>query len=306
MKKVFKVLYSLMTTAVLCNTSAEAATSVQFGVGYRSDDIKWRISAPESIQPDSYSKLNFRDVEIFLVEGKVKGMLGDCVYLRATADYGWIEDGTLREKDQLSQNVADLPPGSAAEYTIVTPSVHNDIDDKYVYDFSAGIGYPIHLDCEEFSFTPMLGFSYNTARISVQNRHLIADELSAAQQVTYEVDPASDENHSKYRQTFWGPWIGFDFAYMCQDCWSAYGEFEFHWARARFERNSNVGFEAWDNFERSRNAHGFKIVLGGTYSFCCDWFLDGHIGWQDWRSSKCGGNFKWQSFDIGLDVGYMF
>ena len=166
MKTIFSALSTLLLTTTLAFVGqVEADTSVQFGIGYRTDDINSKISVNDTVRLNTYSRLKFKDLEIFTITGKVKSTCGDCAYYRAEGQYGWIWDGDVRESDQLSQPVS--VPLSADTLTCnFRPVLHNDVKGRYVADFNVAIGYPLQQCwCEGLQLIPTLGFSYDTQRV---------------------------------------------------------------------------------------------------------------------------------------------
>lgn len=303
MKKILSAFYALAFTTTLAYVGeVEADTSVQFGIGYRSDDVNFKHKAPEEFAPATHSNLNFRDLEIFTVQGKIKGVCGDCVYYRVDGQYGWILDGTLRESDQFA--VGFPAPG---EVTIVDVVTHNDVKKNYVADFNIGIGYPLQQCwCPCLQIVPTIGFAYDTLRIRGHHRDHDSDHLTSAEIAAIPLDPTG-HGHAKYRFTYWGPWAGFDLAFCHQDCWNLYGEFQFYFGtRARRERNSDIGADFFDSYRRTRSAWGFSGKIGSTYNFRCNWFADGYFTYKRFASDEHRDRLTWRSLGVGLDIGYLF
>ncbi len=293
----------LLTTTLAFVGEVKADTTVQFGIGYRSDDVDWKIDFPVNELPESQSKLWFKDIEIFTVQGRIKSSC-DCVYYRIDGEYGWVLDGDVRESDFFSFPVsAVLTPSTL--YTTVHPVTHNDIKGKYVADFSVAVGYPLQQCwCSNLQVVPTIGFSYDTQRLRADDHELISDDLTTEELNSLGFE-TGERGHSTYRSTWWGPFIGVDLAWSC-DCWNVYGEFEYHFARARRERNSRTGSHFLDSYRRTRSAYGFNFKVGSIYHFNCNWFLDGHVSFKDFTSNRCHDGISWRSFSIGLDLGYVF
>lgn len=303
MRQLLSAFYALALTTTIAHVgNVEADTSVQFGVGYRSDDINWKVRGSDEVDEASHSHLNFRDIEIFTLQGKIKGVCGDCMYYRLDGQYGWVLDGTVRESDQF---VVDQP--SVSRTTIVDVITHNDIKKNYVADFNVGVGYPIqNCWCPDLQLIPTLGFAYDTQRLRVKNHDNVIDHLNST-----DIDAIplsrSGKSYSKYRSTWWGPYIGLDVAFCHQDCWNVYGEFEYHFGtRARRERNSDVGFEFFDSYERTKRAQGLSLKVGSTYAFWCNWFADAHVTYKRFWADDHRDKLSWRTIGIALDVGYVF
>lgn len=303
MKKLLSAFYALaLTTTAAHIGTVEADTSVEFGIGYRSDDINWKVDAPFDIAERTFSHLNFRDIEIFAIEGKIKGVCGECVYYRLDGQYGWVLDGRVRESDQFS--VGSPSPG---EVTIVDVATHNDIKRDYVADFTVAFGYPLETCCcPNLQFVPTIGFAYDTQRLGAKNRQRVSDELTTSQIDAIGLDPG-ERSHHNYRATWWGPFIGLDLAFSCQSCWNLYSEFEYHFGiRTRRERNSDTGFEFIDHYKRTKRASGFSLKIGSSYHMCCNWVLDGHLTYKRYTADDNKDRLTWRSIGIGVDIGYLF
>ena len=307
MNKFLSAVFALaLTTALALSSGVQADTSLQFGIGYRSDNINWKIKADDDKHPKTESHLNFRDLEIFTLQARLKGVCGDCMYYRADGQYGWVLDGTVRESDQFA-NGSPSDAGLLIQYG----STHNDIRRNYVADFNFAVGYPIQQCwCPCLQIVPTLGFAYDTQRLRQKGHHSIYEALEANGFDAGEVLYGSDDDrrdHSRYRATFWGPWIGFDLAFCHTECWDLYGEFQYHFGtRARRERNSKVGNYEIDRYERTKSAQGVTLRGGGTYAFRCNWFADAYVVYKRFTSHEHRDNLSWRSIGVGLDVGYVF
>lgn len=336
MKHVMKALSALvLTTAVFCAGKAEAATSLQFELGYRSDDIHWNHRVPDTVRLDTKSKLTFKDLEIFQIGAKLKSTCGDCVYYRIEGHYGWITDGTLRENDEIALPNTGCPLSPSTQICIVNPILHNKAKEKYTADFNLAFGYPLcQTFCSCLQIIPTIGFEYDTIRINGRNHDTVVGELgeSVAEQfqlvphcgscnrisscgssssTTGEESSSSSSScckfgNSKYKATVWGPWIGFDLAYCHQECWNVYAEFQFQFARCRRHRDSCVGLDEIDHYRRSRSAYGFSAKIGSLYFFRCNMFVDGNLYYKRWCSDKSHDHLSWRQLGVGVGVGYVF
>lgn len=303
MKKLLSAFYALaLTTTIAYTSNVEAGTSVQFGIGYRSDDINWKVKASDDIAKNTYSHLNFRDLEIFTLQAKLKGVCGDCVYYRIDGQYGWILDGTVRESDQFAVSYP-----TETQTTIVDVVTHNDVKRNYVADFNVGIGYPLqNCMCPELQIVPTLGFAYDTQRMRVKNHDNVVDHLTSSEISSIPLSPEGDR-HSKYRTTWWGPYIGIDLAYSNCDCWNLYAELEYHFGtRARRERNSDTGYSFFDSYERTKRATGVSVKVGSTYAFACNWFADAYVTYKRFYADDHRDRLTWRTIGVAMDVGYVF
>lgn len=310
MKNLFTKLSTLLAATAMAYTGlANADTaSVQVGAGYRQDYVNWKIQTPDIVVPDAVSHLKFRDMDIVTTGVKIKANLGCSIFFRTSFDYGWVEDGRLREDDAFltaaTSTVFDGGVATSASY--LESVVHNRMRHSHVWDFDIGVGYPIQCWCDDFQIAPMVGFSYDRQFLRVHDHAHIYDGFTTAQEALLGIVPTGESN-SKYTFSAWGPWLGLDAVYASQDCWSLYGEFELHFARLRRERDSNTGFEFFDDYERTNSGWGAVFKVGGNYVLCENWFVDASFEWsQYWSYRRCHDHFEWDSGIVRLDLGYIF
>ncbi len=320
----------VLTTAVVLSAKAEAASSLQFELGYRSDDIHWSHRVPDDVRLNTNSKLTFKDLEIFQIGAKLKSVCGECVYYRLEGHYGWILDGDLRESDQIAMPNQDVALSPSTQTCVINPVLHNDVKRKYAADFNVAFGYPLEQCwCPGLQVIPTIGFQYDTIRLNSKNRETLVSELDQDTLTAFDLNPvcgtvasegcsssSSSESSSgcfgsnannKYKASVWGPWIGFDLAYCHQECWNVYGEFQFQFARARRQRNScNISINAIDHYRRTRTAFGFSAKVGSLYFFRSNWFLDGNLFYKRWYSDRSRDHLTWRQVGVGLGVGYLF
>lgn len=321
MKKLFSVLSTLLLTSTMGYVGqVEADANIEVGVGYRSDDITSKVKAPEDVRLNTYSELRFRDIEICTLNARIKSTCGDCVYYRADGFYGWIFDGDVRETDQLALPVENAVTQDT--FACATKQkLHNHSRGRYVAGFNLALGYPLQTClCDGLQLVPTLGFSFDTIRLGYKNRDRISstviDELnfsdcSSAASSSSSLSPSSSDEsgsrrHSTFRSTIWGPFVGLDFCYNHMDCFNLYGELEFHWARARRERHSDIGLCFLDHYKRSRDAWGWKVRVGSTYYFRCNLFGDLFVSYKNLSSHKHRDRLQWRSWEVGVAFGYTF
>lgn len=326
MKNIYSALSAaVLTTALALTSYVQADTTAEFGIGYRTDDISWSFDAPSTLHTDSYSKLNFKDLEIFALHARIKSRCGDCLYYRVDGTYGWIQDGTLKESDRFSRNVdqncyecvsdSSCSEGSCVvspfESISITPKISNDVNHKYVADFDVGLGYPLEQCwCSNLQVVPAIGFTYSTQRIRAKSKHTICGKISEdfpdANASNYGLSCPQQRQHNNFRTTWWGPWVGLDLAYSDGGCWNVYGEFEYFFGRARAQRNTNIGIDHFDNHRFTKWANGYAFRVGSHYYFRCNWLLDGFITYKRFHSRGHDSELTWRAIGVGLALGYTF
>lgn len=313
-----KKLFSLLSTVLLTSTigyvgQVEADANIELGVGYRSDDFTTKVKAPDDVRLNTYSELRFRDIEICTLNARIKSTCGDCVYYRADGFYGWVFDGDVRETDQLSVS------GNTQPACVFKEKLHNHSRGRYVAGFNLALGYPLNWClCDGLQLVPTVGFSYDTIRLGWKNKDRInstvlgeldfsecsSSATSSSLSPTSSSDQNSDRRHSTFRSTWWGPFLGVDFCYNHLDCFNLYGEVEFHWARARRDRHTDIGLCFLDHHKRSRDAWGWNVRVGSTYYMRCNTYLDGWVGYKHLTSHKHRDRLDWKSYTVGVAIGY--
>lgn len=309
MKTLLTKLSTLLATATITYSGIVEAdcSTVTFGVGYRQDEITWKLKEPDLAGVHVEADQHFKDLDIFTIGVGVKGNIGCSLYYRSRFDYGWILDGRLREKDEFSiSEPDDIGEGFAEQSLNITAFTFNKAKGKYTADFDIGVGYPFRVWCEQFTVTPMIGFNWDVQRIRVHHEHKPGDILTPAQAAIIGIGPFEEGGHSKFRTTWWGPWIGVDLSYTTPQCWTLYGEFEFHFNRCRRERHTDIGDGFLDHAQRTKHAYGLKAKIGASYVFCQHWYSDASLTFQDWTSNSHSTTLDWRSWAFKLDAGYLW
>ena len=312
MKHYFSKFYALLaaTAALSATFSADADHAFQMGLGYRQDTITWDVDGKDSTLPYlAEDNLSFRDLDTIFLGGRLKGGLG-CLYYRVDAEYGWIVNGREREKGlwyvapQTMTNLGDNLKN--VQRTIYAATVRNHIKKRNTFDFDLSIGVPFNLCANEIQLTPMIGYSYNTQRVRVKDHTKLGENFTEEQQETIGMTEFSLGGHSNYRMSWWGPQLGFDMAYATCDCGTYYSEMEFHFARARRQRNSDEGI-VYDNYQKTRSAYIFTWKVGASIALCDCWLVDASLKYVDGFSERSSTDkLNWRSGQVRVDAGYRF
>lgn len=306
MKQNFLKLATLAVAALMSSTVALSAdtTNIAFGAGYRQDSITVHLKERGSNNPRARLDRHFKDLEIILLEAKVRSTLGySQAYVRADFDYGFLVDGSVRDSLKIEDRFEVQSfhhAGVAIDGEYLRSVIHNDVkNDSCVWDADIAFGYPIICGCEEFIVAPTVGFSVNRQNIRIKNHTAFTDAHCESE--------ARLRCHSnKFRATWWGPFVALDFTYDSCNCWNLYGTVEFHFGRARRQIRENTERCYFDTYSRTKCFYGPKFVLGTTYMFCQGWYADANISYQKFFSNNDRDHAAWASASIRLDLGYTF
>jgi len=308
---------ALSLTGMLCAD----VSSILVGTGYRQDSLTSIVRERSNVNPRGKTNLHFRDVEIVLIDVKAKTTFGCCdTYARIDFDYGWVLDGKLREKLSLKNRHSDAEfcndgfEESGWFHDVIS---RRDVSkNSFVWDLDLAFIYPIKCGCSQnWMFGPGIGFTVNRQQLHAKGDDFRHESHSSSSSSSYSdfsdytsSSDSCDSGHRHHNRTsWWGPWIGFDFAYDSCDCWNLYGEVEFHIGRVRHNRNGHGDNEFGDGFKNTRSYCGPSIKLGSTYTICENWYLDGSVFYSKYFSFNSNrDNIKWATANIRLDIGYTF
>lgn len=320
-----KIIVTLMASLLSCSVASafwpEATdSSLEIGVGYRNDSLKWKTksdfggssygSGYDSYDDDSYgasgaaslptitSKLDWKNLNIWQIEGRGRYITCDCIYLRGSADYGWITSGKNTDKDYIA-----LGSGSALEFASSSSHVKG-----HVYDVKLAVGYQFRLCDDTFAIAPLIGYSWHGQHFSDSHlkQHFPALDGNygdysetrmanlAGTRSYYDDDyyysgdydySSSDSfgystsyggNHSKYHARWNGIFLGFDFDYTFGCCcdWTVFGSYEFHWSDYHARAHWNLRPDLSNGFNHhAKNAYGQVFDIGVKWDFCDCWTI---------------------------------
>jgi hypothetical protein len=333
-KFVLTVVASLLSCSFAQAFWPEATdSSLEIGVGYRQDYLKWNTHANLNSHYNSEdysselgenivglplsvkSKLKWKDINICQIEARGNYVTCDNIYMRASGDYGWISSGKNRDKDYI-----DFGCGEAS-YGDEFADSHSKVKGN-VYDVKLAVGYQFQFCDDTFTLSPLFGYSWHGQHF--RDRHLrqnffldgvnaAAFSASRSHYDYYDYEnyyyPYSDScscdysyggQHSTYHTRWNGPFIGFDFDYsLCCD-WDLFGGYEFHFAefhaRGKWDLRSDLrnGF-----YQHSKNAYGQVFDIGVKWDMCDCWTLAVRGEFQFWHARHGRDRSKTNDVNIG-------
>lgn len=324
-KLVLPLMASLFTCSAAFAFWPEAAeSSVEIGVGYRKDKFDWTTKAESTVIVDGVttgvetkSKLKWKDLQIWQIEGRFKYVTCDNLYFRGYADYGWITHGKVTDKDFLNLSVGSVSDFSGEGVEIF--SSRADSNKGHVYDASIGLGYQFRMCDDSLALAPVFGYSWEGQHLELKNGHLSVPFSTSFEGL-----------HSHYNARWNGWWLGIDLDYQFACDWSLFASYEYHWAEYHASGHWNLREDILGNFHHhAKRAYGNVFNIGVKWDFCECWTLGvtGKFQWWNARHGKdrtkvfedANGdireacfvkipleNVKWDSASVTFDVGMVF
>lgn len=299
-----KIILTIMASLLSCSAAQafwpEASdSSLEIGVGFRQDRVKWKTSENcsygsatgdcENFPALERSSLEWKNINIWEVEARGYYVTCDRVYLRGSADYGWITSGKARSK-----------PFGGYGTSLVGASEYGDSSSKvrgHVYDVKFALGYQFQLCDDTFSISPLIGYSWHGQHFKDKNRGYSCGYDTAPalyhgsssysySDYSYSSDYSYDEDRRSYHTRWNGPFLGFDFDYSLCCEWDLFGGYEFHWAQYHAKgRWDGIGYDYNNGFyQHAKNAYGQVFDIGVKWDLCDCWTLALRGEFQFWNA----------------------
>lgn len=314
-----KWLTSLMMVLSISIASFVNANGQLVGeIGYRQDNIHYKRAFNSSP-----FKLNRKFKDLNIIQIGVKGDTTFCgnVYVRGSAHFGWIVDGNVKRNIEIAGSNSATGPSTPVN---ISGRDKNLIDGRFVFDIDAAIGYPFYLcDCT-MTLTPVIGYSFDSQNLRLEDNALSLNGLPRPIEIS---DGCCCT--SKFINRWYGPFIGIDLNYRpYEGCWQLFANLEYHIARATFRSHDVFSLDGkHDNHTRYKHAHGWKFDIGANYLLNACSFIGLTFNYLDFSASKhrhhdsfsnsdlsdiisSSGRTKhhndWRSYAISLAYGYQF
>jgi len=305
MQKWITFLMTFLVGSVTCANAYVHDSQVSFEAGYRHDSVSWSAEFP-SEDPLFKSNSKFKDLNIFQLAVNARTNIGCNVYLRGSADWGWILDGNVEESFNLFQSDNGL---SFTQGNNGSGSNGSIIDGRYVFDVSAAIGYPFYFcDCT-MSLAPTVGYSFSEQNLWVENNGgYILEGYSDSEFLVLESN-GDCGCRNKFISRWYGPFIGIDWDYKpCGECWNLYAQLEYHWAQFSGRRNGHDAFSGFNHYKsKSNDGHGWVFAAGFNYDINHCWGVGLKAKFQDFSASRShnynGSDSEFSNF-VSSDVCY--
>lgn len=152
----------MASTFIFADCCLDCNQTVDISIGWRQDDIKWklkRIDSPYYYSEYVNSHINFEDINMYTINGEIT-WLGSEYYIRLKGDYGTTFKGRAHEDFLIKSPILCYPVRVHTSDPIKRRSE--------VYDFNGAVGYPLLFFCDRLSVIPLIGFAFNRQHLSVK------------------------------------------------------------------------------------------------------------------------------------------
>lgn len=275
-----KLIALLMT---LCTSYSFASENyVMFEGGYRHDTLSWSVRAP-SDDPLFKISSDFEDVDILQFGVKARGTLGCNFYVRGSFDWGFILDGTMKNKTRLFAFGNESGDGPIINESLLLETA-TELNDRFVIDADLAIGYPFYFcDCQA-SLAPVVGYAFDKQYLEGDRNHRFCLDTCDSEAF---VDFVPLYNNTKFISKWYGPFIGLDFRYDPCTCWDTYASFEYHWVGQKTKHYSASGFDGFDDWNHHyNNARGFLFNIGLNYDWDHCWSIGLDFTYRDFVAHR--------------------
>lgn len=287
--------------------------SIDFGFGWRRDNIKWKITGIEESSVDAIasSHLKFEDIESYTYHGKAR-WAGSAFYIRLAGDYGSTFKGHFHERFAIDSPLLGGVLRTHVEHPVKRKSE--------VFDFTGAVGYPF-LTCDNcLMIVPVIGYSFHRQRFrvndktdnsftssnfSLESTNPFFDDsspfvTSSGSMTDYSFNPFSSNSQSNiasligfsqkkftenYRFTWYGPFVGIDLAWGLDEVWTLFTELEYHFLdRSNRKRKSYTAVDFVDDYHSKKWAYGFNGEIGTTIDLGSCWYCVIQVDFRFWKS----------------------
>jgi hypothetical protein len=266
MKKLFVVSLIMLSFSVglLAGSpdAAETKTNLEFGAGYRVDNLDWNIASDitGTVTPNIMSELTWSDVEIFQLKAGIRSLINRAFYLRGSLGYGSVFDGDNQDSDFSGDNRTNEWSRS-----------NNSTNDGNVVDATLGIGYQFNVASGRLKLIPLVGYSYSDQYYNITDGVQTVSEPSLKPLGADDPQPLGPFPglNSTYEAEWWGPWLGIDLLFDANEKLKLFGGFEYHWADYHGEADWNLRSEFAHpvSFEHDADGTGMLMSVGGGVPF---------------------------------------
>lgn len=282
-------LVGFSATQLAANTPT--GSDFNFEAGYRRDNITlssstrgvFEDSSVGSIGVGAHAKERFKDLDIFQIGVNGRTSLGCNFYIRGRASWGWIFDGKATSNIDREFAVSDSSNSEVENVFAQEAHTRQVIDDKWVIDANAAIGYPFYFCNCTAALSPTIGYEFNEQNIHIDRRSNVRFNTSSSSAGLAQQDGCCKE---KFINRWYGPFIGVDFNYAPCDCWNLYANLEYHFARFRGRTDLDSGTDSLNHFRGHNRARGWSFRAGAFYDFCDCWTAGLDVYFKDLSTSK--------------------
>lgn len=298
-----------------CHYDWHLLADAEVSTGYRQDNLHWTIAGPTGT-PNVLSELQWKGISSWMVKGQVTALWIDLIYVRASADYGWIFNGNNQDSDYAGD-----------DRTLEFSRTKAQSDKGGVFDFTGGVGwqfiFPLCMCNTIVRVIPMIGYSYFEQQFRDRNGEILINSAFSELGDEIPLGPIGPVPglHSNYRAKWRGAWLGADVFIPLSCDFELFGTFEYHRVKYHGTAHWNLRTDIVADFQqKAKKGHGY-YASGGFKRLVCGNVALGFTGSYLWATSKHGtdtsyfplgpvttrfNGAKWNSWSVTGDITYTF
>lgn len=265
--------------------------------GFREDWLKFHIGGDQK-HPKNFSKVEWRDLKIAQIAGSINYSTCHHYYMRASADYGRILNGSATVENEwivAPQPVTDLSSTNRQHHLQPLQPAHHqhhqhhrhefskqsaDADRGYVCDFSGGLGWKVISSAGRGWIAGLIGYSYERQSLKLNHFEQKRDTLN-------QIDPGALRGVKGNYKTRWtGPFVGIDFVGRVECDVYVFGSAEWHVCDFRGEGVWSRGPAYHAKFHHHARGYGAVGTLGFDWQPCDHWGFGLIANYQQWSTRK--------------------
>jgi hypothetical protein len=259
----------LLLAALVLHSAAMAESLISVGAGWRMDHLDWSIAGPDN-EPNILSELEWKDVEMWQVSGKMAADFFCDWYLKVSGDYGKIYSGKNIDSDFGGNNRTKLFLRSTSE-----------ADRGEAFDLSVGIGYPLDCFSDCVRIIPLIGYAYSQQNLTMRKGFITINFLD-------DVMGRFPGLHSHYRARWVNGWLGFDFTIpLFCDRAKLFGTAEIHTSSFHGTGHWNLRSDFVGDFDHHAKGWGYYLLGGGECRIWSSFFLGAQVSFF-WMQASNG------------------
>ena len=275
MNTVSKLFCTMLLSASVASVFAEPQSYLALDNGYRWDRLTNRATVGGPTLSTRGASQQLKSIQSYQLGGRGQVAFDEHTFIRATGHYGWVFDGEYLESayhGDLKGRTWDVSGAVGYYLTVYKKETKHEVEEQkeVVYSEKKEKRYEKDKHSAGFWIAPLVGWSYDVL-------NLTGTDL----EMSFNGEEFEDLNHINAKQTFNGPYAGFDFLFQLYPKLDFIFGYEFHyasWHGKRVIKGDDYGTPSifgivtgYSNTRHIRGVIGSVFKLNTSYNFWDMW-----------------------------------